>query len=62
MTVKERLHSEVDKMTEAQAMTFLQIIEEERQDLLDAEEALQEAREKGTIPWETIKKELNLSL
>ncbi|MGI8856022.1 MAG: type II toxin-antitoxin system Phd/YefM family antitoxin [Thermomicrobiales bacterium] len=34
---------------------------EDRIDLADAEIALAEAREFGTIPWETVKAELGLS-
>lgn len=34
---------------------------EDRIDLADAEAALAEAREFGTIPWETVKAELGLS-
>jgi prevent-host-death family protein len=34
---------------------------EDRVDLADAEIALAEAREFGTIPWETVKAELGLS-
>ncbi len=40
----------------------LELIEEleNRMDLDDARRALAEAREKGTIPWENIKKDLGL--
>ena len=61
MTAKDKLARWVPRLSEAQAARFVEQIEEDFDDLKAAEDALREAEEKGTIPWEEALKELGMN-